>query len=277
MHMNKHNKISAIVISYNEEKVIADCLQSLFWCDEIIVIDSYSTDNTINFAKKYTDSVFQKKWEGYSIQKNYGMELAKNDWLLFIDSDEIVTDDLAKEISNIMTCPEYMGYYIPRKNYLLGVQLKYSGQYPQYSVRLFNRKYGKWEDREVHEQVLIKEKLGYIKNPIDHINDFEKETLYGMLLKEVRFSKLELADRKKNNKNKLRFSEININMFLKHYSVSLPFQSIFKFFYIYIVKLGFLDGKIGLLWAIYHGFLPPLLTTTFKWEEKIKSTKKMIK
>lgn len=160
--------ISAVVITYNEEANIGDCLESISWTDEIIVIDSGSTDKTVEIAKKYTDKVFMHEWSGYSAQKNHGIRLTKEDWILSIDADERVTYDLKKEILANLGSKSFNGFYMPRRSYFLGKWLKYSGWYPDYQLRVFRKSDGKFNERVVHEGVKVSGDIGYLDSDLIH-------------------------------------------------------------------------------------------------------------
>ena len=166
------NKVSAVISAYNEEKNIKDCLQSLSWADEIIVIDNSSTDKTALIAKKYTSKVYsQPNNKMLNVNKNYGFSKAKNSWILNLDADERVSPELKKEIEALFKKEIYFsGFEMPRKNIIFGKWIRHGIWWPDYQVRLFKKEKGKFDCRHVHEKLNLKGKLGKLKNPLIHYN-----------------------------------------------------------------------------------------------------------
>ena len=150
--MNK-NPISVLIIAGNEEKNIRDCLESVKWADEIVVIDSFSTDNTFNIALEYTPNVYQNRWNGFSEQRKYGNSKVRNEWVLALDADERVTPELKEEIIALLCdSHKYDSYYIPRRNYFLGKHITTCYWYPDNRLRLFKKCITKITDTKVHEK-----------------------------------------------------------------------------------------------------------------------------
>jgi glycosyltransferase involved in cell wall biosynthesis len=149
-------KITATVITFNEEHNIADALRSLEWADEVIVVDSESTDRTVEIARQFTDRVLVRKWTGYSAQKNFAAEQASNDWIFSLDADERVSQELKKEIERIKwDKSEIAGFEMPRLTYYLGRWIHHSGWRPDYKLRLYDRRRGRWEGEFVHEKLAL--------------------------------------------------------------------------------------------------------------------------
>lgn len=138
-NMHTQNKISVVIITLNEENNIKDCLESVKWADEIMVVDSESSDETVKIAKEYTDKVFINKWSGYSAQKTYALSLVKNDWVLSLDADERVSEELAKEILRT-DLSQNNGYFIKRNNYFLGKLIRGCGWGNDLQLRLVKKK-----------------------------------------------------------------------------------------------------------------------------------------
>ena len=159
--------ISAVVITHNEEDDIKECLQSVSWAGEIIVIDSYSNDSTVAISRGFTDKVFLREFDNFSAQKNYGLSKARFDWILSVDADERVTEGLRKEIEQIVENPSMGGkaFFIKRLNNMYGKFVSY-GQ-PDYQLRLFRKTVGRFE-KPVHEEVRLDCKAGYLKNELIH-------------------------------------------------------------------------------------------------------------
>lgn len=165
--------ITAIVLTKNEENYIEDCLKSLSWTDEILVIDDCSTNRVAEIAKKYTDRVIvrdsQYKIKGVTEQRNFSIREASSDWVLFIDADERSTPEFAREVRKAIENSKFNGYYLPRKNYVFGKWMEHSDWYPDHQLHLFRKGKGEFT-RVVHEQFKLEGKYGYIKSPYIHLN-----------------------------------------------------------------------------------------------------------
>ena len=227
--------ISAIVITKDEEKNIARCLSSISWVDEIIVVDSESTDKTVELARKFTPHVFTKPWEGYSRQKNFALEKAKGEWILSIDSDEVVEEKLKEEILKTISCSQpYHGFSIPRKNFVGKRWIRFGGWYPDYTLRLFKKGEGRFEKRHVHEEVKISGEKGYLNTPLLH---YTYRDLQDYVQRQLHYACL--ASREMQEKGKKAFLH------------GLFFHPIYNFIKCYFLRLGFLDGYLGLMLAIH--------------------------
>ncbi|MFQ6031542.1 MAG: glycosyltransferase family 2 protein [Candidatus Zixiibacteriota bacterium] len=230
-------KISAIVITRNEEKNIERCLSSIDWVDEVVVVDSGSTDDTKKIASEFTQKIFNSKWEGFGKAKGYAKEKATHQWILSVDADEVVTEDLKEEIQNIIKSENSLnGYYIPRKSNFLGKWIKHAW-YPDFVLWLFRKDMGKFDDSMVHEKVEVEGEIGYLKNVLLHytVPDFnhylEKLNRYSSLGAEQLF--------RKGKRAKL---------------LDLTFRPLATFLKMYFVKKGFLDGPAGFVLAVSSAF-----------------------
>jgi glycosyltransferase involved in cell wall biosynthesis len=162
-------KVTVTVITRDEASNIAAALQSVSWADEIIVVDSGSTDGTVAIARPHATRVEVRDWPGYSAQKNYAAELASNDWILSIDADERVTPELAGEIRAVLSAvPAARGYRIPRVAWYLGRWIRSTDWYPDYQLRLYDRRAGKWNGRRVHESVDLQGTPGQLRHELQH-------------------------------------------------------------------------------------------------------------
>jgi glycosyltransferase involved in cell wall biosynthesis len=171
--MNKENTISVVISVFNGEKVLDECLRSVSWAYEIIVVDNSSTDKTSEIAKKYTDKIFTKPNNlMLNVNKNFGFTKASGDWILSLDADEQITPELAGEIKSEIrnTKSETNGYWMPRKNIIFGKWMEHTGWYPDYQLRLFRKGKGKFPEEHVHEVVKIAGKIEHLKNHITHNN-----------------------------------------------------------------------------------------------------------
>lgn len=153
-------QLSAIVVCFNEEEHIRDCLESVRWADEIIVVDSHSTDRTLEIAREYTDRIFVRNWPGYREQKQFALDQARYGWVLNLDADERVSRELREEIQRELAAedPAVAGYYIPRLVYYLGRWWLHGGWYPDYRLRLFRRDRARWGGINPHEKVIVEGK-----------------------------------------------------------------------------------------------------------------------
>lgn len=227
-------KLSVIIITKNEEENIRNCLESVKWADEIVIVDSLSKDKTVEIAKEYTNKIFQKKWAGYGRQKNLALEKATGDWVLNIDADERVTKELAQEIKGAIQKKEYDGYYIPNKAYFLGKWIKHSGWYPDHHLRLFKKEKGRFDERMVHEAAEVEGKKGYLKGVIEH---FTAKSIGEYLRRLDKYARLTIEERG----GRASWHQVF-------------FYPPFTFFKMYIMKRGFLEGIHGLILALCHSY-----------------------
>jgi glycosyltransferase involved in cell wall biosynthesis len=228
-------KISALIITLNEEKNIKDCLDHLDWVDEIIVVDAESQDKTEEICSKYPVKWFKRPWPGFGPQKNFGIEQAKGDWILIVDADERVTPELRNEIlSEIQNDHPYAGYEIPRKNFFYGKWIRYGGAYPDYQLRLFKRNVGHYDQTPVHEHFILQGSAGYLTSPMDH---FTERQIFDHFKKFDQYTSLAA-------KHELERSRSS------HWSQCL-INPVLTFLKIYIIKKGFLNGVHGLIYSCF--------------------------
>ena len=162
-------KITATVITLNEEHNIAAALESLAWADEIVVVDSHSTDETAAIARRHTDRVVARDWAGYVDQKNYAASIASHDWILSVDADERVTPELAAEIRTILGgTPREAAFRIPRVTWHLGRWIRTTDWYPDFQLRLYDRRVAQWSGWYVHEAVTVRGETGRLRGELQH-------------------------------------------------------------------------------------------------------------
>ncbi|WP_298767424.1 glycosyltransferase family 2 protein [uncultured Polaribacter sp.] len=225
-------KISAIIPTLNEEIHIADAIKSVSFADEIIVIDSYSTDNTLAIAEKMNVKIIKRKFDDFSSQKNYAISQAKNAWIYILDADERVTKQVKAEILEAVKKPKgFVGFYVRRTFYFADKKVNYSGFQRDKVVRLFLKEYCKYAG-VVHETITAKGELGFFKSKIDHFS----------------FRSYDHYIAKMNHYGQLRAEELyekgkKVNIY--HVLVKPPA----RFLIHYLVRLGFLDGFAGFLVA----------------------------
>jgi glycosyltransferase involved in cell wall biosynthesis len=220
-----HNQLSVVIISKNEEKFIADAVKSALFADEVLVLDSGSTDSTCAVAQQLGAKVLHQDWLGFGAQKNKAVNLAKNNWVFVLDSDERITAKLQSEILSTLQEPTADGYHTARLNNFFGKDIRYCGLYPDYSIRLFNRQKGKFNDVTVHESVQILGATAKLKNHMLHL---AFNTVSEFTDKQRKYA--ELSQKKKN-------------------LIKAFFSPIWTFLKIYIFRLGFVEGWRGFVIA----------------------------
>jgi glycosyltransferase involved in cell wall biosynthesis len=162
-------KLTVTVITRNEAANIAAALESVTWADEIVVVDAHSTDETVAIARRFTDRVVARTWNGYIDQKNHAAGLANHDWILSLDADERATPALQKEIRAVLAGdPTALGYRIPRVSHYLGRWIRTTDWYPDYQLRLYDRRDGRWAGRHVHESVEVGGRVGRLQSNLQH-------------------------------------------------------------------------------------------------------------
>lgn len=236
----KKATLSVVLATYNEEKNLPDCLQSIKnLADEIIIVDGQSSDKTTEIAKSFGAKILVvENKQNFHINKQKAIDLATKDWILQLDADERVTPKLGEEMREKICNFEVAGYFIPRKNWFLGRFLMKGGVYPDYTLRLYQKGKGKLPQRDVHEQATVNGKIGYLTQPLIHMADpyigryFFRFNRYTDLIAQ------QLLDKK--------IKKDLVNM-LK-YMVVLP---LWWFGKIYIRHKGFLDGWQGFIWAFF--------------------------
>lgn len=234
--------LSVCVITFNEEDNIRDCLQSVSWAEEMVIVDSFSSDATVAIASEFTDKVIKHEWAGYIRQKTYALENATHDWALCLDADERVTPELAEEIKNVMRRvavgeENCVGYYMPRKVFYLGRWIKHCGWYPDRKLRLMRRDKARIAGINPHDHY-------YVEGPAGKLN--------GDLL---HYSYRNLADHMQRIN---RYTSIAAEEMFKN-GVNMPVtrmltQPALRAMKMYLLKLGFLDGIPGMIASASGGY-----------------------
>lgn len=242
-------KLSVVIAALNEEENIRDCLESIKWADEIIIVDMFSTDKTLDICREYTNLIFQNN-EGSVIykNKNLGISKATGDWILILDADERVSHELKEELIKIInSAASFDGYFLLFKHYQFGRWLKHGGWYPSYIKRFFRGGKAEFPEKSlVHEVLEISGPVGYIKQPVIHynhknINEFlEKINFYSSQDAEGRYNEGQKA-------GSLETLIIPLLIFIKRY----------------FLLLGFLDGREGLITNFLYAFY------SFLWRAKL--------
>lgn len=230
--------ISALAITFNEEEHIERFINSLSFADEIIIVDSNSTDRTIEIAKEMNVKVYQRDFDNFSSQKNYAIKKASHDWIVFFDLDEIISAELANEIQEkIPSNTDTSAFKVKRNFYFMGKHIKYSGFQNDAVVRVFKKSAGYYSGDLVHETLKINGQTEILKNHADHYS-YRTFDLYSEKL--THYSKLQAEMLYKKN----------IRPQFYHFF----FRTFWRFFHQYFIKLGILDGKEGFILAYVSGF-----------------------
>lgn len=164
-------RVTAVVLTKNEELHLGDCLRSLQWCDRVLVLDSLSTDRTVEIARQLGAEVVLRPFKNFADQRNAALDMVDSEWVLFVDADERVTPDLASEIRAAISDDAIVGWKIPTHNFLRGHLVSHGGFYPDYHIRLFRSARGRYDvTKIVHEQVILEGEIGTLRNPLIHIS-----------------------------------------------------------------------------------------------------------
>ena len=231
--------ITVTVITKNEADAIGDALKSVAWADELIVIDAESTDDTVAIARQFTDRVYVRPWHGYIDQKNHAASLATHDWIFSLDADERVTPQLADEIQSLMKSePAARGYRMPRVSFYFGRWMRTTDMYPDYQLRLYDRRFGRWDGLHVHESVKVDaDAVGHLKSELQH---YPYRDLSEHLIRMDRYTTLAARQMFERGKRATRLE------LLLHPPVA--------FLRNYVLKGGFLDGKAGLVISLVNSY-----------------------
>lgn len=250
-------KISAVIITFNEEVKIARAIDSVNWADEIIVIDSESTDRTREIAELHGAKVIIHKWRGFSKQKQFAVDSAENDWIFSLDADEQVSEGLKSEVLKLKETEKNLadGYKIPRLSYYLNRPIHHSGWYPDWQLRFFNRNKGRWKDVLIHESVAVDGKVEKLSGNILHFS-IENAAHHHQMIG-TRYAPLAAEQMFMSGKKTTPFK-----------IAAVGFTT---FFQTYFLKLGFLDGLAGFCiarFAAHHAFLKHLILWELQQNKK---------
>jgi glycosyltransferase involved in cell wall biosynthesis len=232
-----HLKFSAAIITLNEEGNIKDCLESLNWVDEIVVVDSLSIDRTKKIAETFGARVIDQAFLGHVKQKQLAVDSCSHDWVICLDADERVTTDLKQEIMDLFSrTPEAdlrPGYTVARKSYHLGKWIMHGGWYPDRNIRLFNRKFGHWTGTNPHDVIKVTGKPGHLPAALEHFV---------------------FADLTQNVATNNSYSSISAKILYESGTrpslLKLLFKPLWKFIESYLIKRGLLDGLPGFIIAV---------------------------
>ena len=228
--MSDRASLSVVIITLNAAHEIEACLKSVAWADDIVIVDSGSRDDTADIARRHRARVVQQDWLGYGPQKKFAVAQAKNPWVLSLDADERLSDELSESIRHELATPRYRAYEFPRRNRFMGRWLRHGEGYPDWSLRLFHRDHANWSDDPIHEKVVADGPVARLKGDLLHESE---QGIADYLAKQNRYTTLQ-AD--------VLFASGKRAGILK-----LLLSPLFRFIKFYFLRLGFLDGMPGLV------------------------------
>ena len=230
--------VSVIVITLNEAAHIEACLQSVAWADDVLVVDSGSTDGTPALARAKGARVIERGWPGYSEQKNFAATEARHDWVLSVDADERVTPELAAEIKSRLTGTlTESGFRVPRVTWHLGKWIRTTDWYPDYQLRLYDRRRAKWQSRRVHESVAAEGDVGRLSNDLQHYAYRDLSHHYQTM---DRYTTL-AAEEMHANGRRAGFFHLTVH----------PWAAFMRN---YVLRRGFLDGRAGFIISVMNSY-----------------------
>lgn len=235
----KRGKISACIITFNEEDNIRRCLDSVAWCDEIVVVDSHSTDNTVSICHEFTDKVVQHEWAGYIRQRNLIRELASHSWVLFLDADEEISPKLRDAILHEFSHDrgDWAGYEFPRQVHYLGRWIRHGAWYPDWKLRLFRKDSGRSEGVEPHDYVQLDGPVKQLRFPIHH---YTYTDIRDHIDTVNRFSGISAQSMFEEGR---RFTWIDV-----------LFRPGWRFFRGFVLRGGWMDGRRGFIISLINSF-----------------------
>lgn len=251
-------KLSVILITMNEEDFVRTCLESVAWADEIIVIDSGSTDQTVEICRGYTDKIVLTDWPGFGPQKNRALAMATRDWVLSIDADECITPELREEMQIVMADPgDRAAFAMPRRSSYCRRPIRHSGWWPDYVTRLFRRAQARFSDDLVHERLIVDGPVGRLRQPLLHEAFSDLEEVLDTMNRYSTAGARMMHDRKERG---------TLSTAMLH--------GLWSFIHTYIIRTGFLDGSEGFMLAVsnaegtYYKYLKLMYLERFEKPEK---------
>jgi len=232
--MKEKIPLSVVVLTKNEESCLSECLETLAWADEVIVVDDESKDRSVEIARRYTDRIVAKRMDNEGRHRNWAYALAKNNWVLSLDADEKVTAELIQEISLAVKSVDFVAFDIPLRNYIGSYWVRHGGWYPASKVRLFRKDKFKYEEAQVHPRVFISGKCGHLKADIIHKGYPNIEHFLNSVNRQSSLEALKWVDTKRK-------------MPLPH----ILWRAVDRFFRRYIRKKGYKDGLYGFIIAYF--------------------------
>lgn len=243
--------LSVVIITKNEEERICQCLESVLWADELIVVDDESTDKTVQIASRYTDRIFNRRMDIEGRHRNWAYAQAKNEWVLSLDADERVSKELKAEIISLFNNGlKFDGYAIPRRNYIGNYWIRYGGWYPSPQMKLFKKDIFRWEEVEVHPRAIFNRPCGVLKSDIIHYSYKDFGDFLNKLNRQTAWEAKKWVDDKR---------DMTLGKAL--------WRTVDRFFRGYIGKKGYKDGFVGFVVACFAG-LYQIISFAKYWELK---------
>jgi len=257
--------VSVLICTRNEARNLEACLKSLAWAGDLVVLDSFSDDDTVNIARRLGARVVQRQFDNFSAHKNWALDHLDfaYDWVLIVDADERVSPALAQEIAAAVARPVALcGYYLARQNFFCGKWIRHGGWFPDYNLRLLKLGRGRYESRLVHEHVLLDVPAGYLENPLVHHDYkgmeryFDRHNVYSSLEAVEAAHTIRAAGKPARSLPALLWTRgPERRRFLKNLAYRyLPARALIKFLWMYLLRLGFLDGRLGFRYCLLHAF-----------------------
>jgi glycosyltransferase involved in cell wall biosynthesis len=233
------DNVSVIIITHEEAHNIEACLRSIQGASEIILVDQNSSDGTANIASGLGARVFQEEWKGFAAQKNSALDKTEYPWILSLDADERLTPELLTEIQAVThSDTSFDGYFIKRKNFFCGKWIRHSGWYPDYSLRLFRKNAGRFQERAVHERVVVHGRTGHLEHPLEH---YTYRSISDYIQRMDRYSGLAAREMASGGRKTGLW-------------ISLIFRPLFTFLKMYVLRKGAMDGRSGLFLAVSYAY-----------------------
>lgn len=269
--------VAVVIITLNAADLLPDCLASVQWADELILVDAESSDCTVDVATSLCDRVVTRAWRGFSDQKNFAASLASADWILHLDADERVPDALRDEIREaVAVAGDRVGFFMPRQNFWLGRWIRHGGWYPDWSLRLYRRGTAIWEGL-THERLVVAGPVGHLRKPLQHFTYRSVQAhVERMVLRSAPLEAREAVERGVRIYRVFPFraafivlrkwlsgppTPLALRLLYKEYIKNrveiawlLPFMPALRFLYMYVLRLGFLDGAPGFWVATLSAF-----------------------
>ena len=241
--------ISVTIVAHNEAKRIGACIDSVSWADEIVVVDAGSTDDTREICRKRGAQLIRHPWQGYAAQKNFALSQASHSWILSLDADECVSPELTAEILSVLSddAPSE-GYRIPRRNIFFGRWLRHGDLWPDYQLRLFRRDAGAFNEKSVHESVVVTGRVSVLSSPLEH---YSYDSLFDFFQRQVKYAQLSAED----------LASRGVQPGIADFVIR-PF---WRFFKSYVLKMGLRDGLNG-LWVSAGSAYYVFMRAAFLWE-----------
>jgi glycosyltransferase involved in cell wall biosynthesis len=258
--------VSFIIPTRNEERNIRGAIESVIgWADEVFVLDSLSTDRTIELARGMGAKIARRRFDNFAGQKNWALDNLplRNEWVFFLDADERVTPQLRDELAGALTDARssFDGYFVGMKQLFMGSPVAHGGWFPNFRLLLFRHRLGRYERRIVHEHLLLRGKIGWLKNLLIHDDHkgihqyFERHNVYSTMEALEAHRHLAGDASERSLAGSLMGSAPERRRALKQWAYRhLPFRPLFKFAWSYVLKRGFLDGRVGFRYCLLQAF-----------------------